>query len=88
VLPFVLLRYLEAADLEFWWRAGSILTYLLIFPSMTAFLALNFTGSTTFTSRSGVKSEIFTYFPAMAWMFCSGIVITIALALIRLFTGS
>jgi hypothetical protein len=88
VFPFVLLKYLGAADAEFLWRAGSILTYLLIFPSMTAFLALNFTGSTTFTSRSGVKSEIFTYFPAMAWMFCSGIVITIALALIRLFTGS
>ena len=88
VLPFVLLRCLGAADAEFWWRAGSILAYLLVFPSMTAFIALNFTGSTTFTSRSGVKSEIFTYFPVMAWMFCSGIVITIALALARFFTGS
>ena len=88
VFPFVLLKYLGAADAEFLWRAGSILTYLLIFPSLTAFIALNFTGSTTFASRSGVKSEIFTYFPAMAWMFCSGIVITIALALIRLFTSS
>lgn len=88
VLPFVVLQLFGAPDTELWWRAGSILAYLLIFPSMTAFIALNFTGSTTFTSRSGVKAEIFTYFPAMAWMFCIGIVTTLTMALVRLFTGS
>ena len=36
---------------------------LLIIPAVTAYLALNFTGSTTFTSRTGVKKEIFRYVP-------------------------
>ena len=49
---------------------------------MTAFLALNFTGSTTFTSRSGVRREIFTYIPVMAGMFGVGVVLFIVLLLI------
>jgi hypothetical protein len=66
-----------------WWqRVGGALTYLLALPSVTAFLTLNFTGSTTFTSRSGVRREIFTYVPIMAWVFGIGIVLTIALSLI------
>ena len=35
----------------------------LLIPAVTAYLALNFTGSTTFTSRTGVKKEIFRYVP-------------------------
>jgi hypothetical protein len=31
---------------------------LLLFPAISAFLALNFTGSTTFTSQTGVNKEI------------------------------
>jgi hypothetical protein len=63
-------------------RAGGALTFLLPLPPVTAFLALNFTGSTTFTSRSGVRREIFTYIPIMAWMFGMGIVLTIILSLL------
>jgi len=37
------------------------------------FIALNFTGSTTFTSRTGVKREMFAYIPTMAWTFGTGI---------------
>lgn len=33
------------------------LSYLLIFPSISSFYAFNFTGSTTFTSESGVNKE-------------------------------
>ena len=53
-----------------WGWAGitRALAYLLFMPALTAYLALNFTGSTTFTSRSGVKQEIFSYIPVMAWM--------------------
>ena len=87
VIPFVLLRYFNTPDSELWLRVVSIVTYILIFPSITAFIALNFTGSTTFTSRSGVKAEIFAYFPVMAWTFCVGILVTIITALVRLFTG-
>jgi ABC-type dipeptide/oligopeptide/nickel transport system permease component len=51
-------------------------------PALTAYLALNFTGCTTFTSRTGVKKEIFQYVPAMALMAGSGIVLSILLGII------
>ena len=84
-LPFVLLAFLDAPESPFWLRAGRALAYLLGLPPVTAFLALNFTGSTTFTSKSGVKREMYTYIPVMAWTFGVGVVLTMALALFRLF---
>mgnify|MGYP001071329379 CR=1 FL=1 len=81
-LPFGLVVFLSSSDVAWWRQAGGALTYLLALPPVTAFLALNFTGSTTFTSRSGVRREIFTYIPVMAWMFGIGIVLTIVLSLI------
>jgi len=71
-------------ETELWRQSVWALTYLLLIPSMTAFLALNFTGSTTFTSRSGVKLEIFTFFPAMAWMFGIGLVLSIVMRVLQL----
>ena len=56
---------------------------VLAMPAATAFLALNFTGSTTFTSRSGVKREMFAYIPAMAWTFGIGILLAVVLVFIR-----
>jgi hypothetical protein len=81
-LPFALATFLGNPDAAWWLRVGGALTYLLPLPPVTAYLALNFTGSTTFTSRSGVRREIFTYVPIMAWMFGIGIVLTIVLILI------
>jgi hypothetical protein len=81
-LSFALVTFLHNPNAAWWLRAGAALTYLLSLPPVTAFLALNFTGSTTFTSRSGVRREIFTYIPVMAWMFGSGIVLTIVLSLL------
>jgi hypothetical protein len=57
---------------------------LLVIPSVVAYLGLNFTGSTTFTSRTGVKTEIFTYVPAMAVMAAIGVIIGVALGVCRL----
>jgi len=57
---------------------------LLAFPPVTAYLALNFTGSTPFTSRTGVKKEIFRYVPVMAVMAISGAVLAIAAVALRL----
>ena len=48
---------------------GSVLqttALFLILPAVSAFLALNFTGSTPFTSRSGVKKEMRLSLPLMA----------------------
>lgn len=82
-LPFVVASLMGSANVVIWQRAGWALVYLLALPPVTAFLALNFTGSTKFTSRSGVRREIFAYIPIMAWMFGGGIVCAIALILIR-----
>jgi hypothetical protein len=57
---------------------------LVIIPAVTAYLALNFTGSTPFTSRSGVKKEIFRYVPVMAVMAGLGIIAGIILGVSKL----
>jgi hypothetical protein len=87
-LPFALVVFLGNPHTAWWQQVGKAMTYLLTLPPVTAFLALNFTGSTTFTSRSGVKREIFTYVPIMAWMFGIGILLTIAFPLIRMLGGA
>jgi hypothetical protein len=81
-LPFAVASFLGSAGASWWLQTGMALAYLLAMPPVTAFLALNFTGSTTFTSRSGVRREIFAYVPIMAWAFGIGLVLTVALALI------
>jgi uncharacterized membrane protein len=81
-LPFALVIFLGNPGATWWRQVGGALTYLLALPPVTAYLALNFTGSTTFTSRSGVRREIFTYVPIMAWMLGTGIVLIIVLSLI------
>ncbi len=82
-LPFAFAAYVSKSGAAWWLQAGAALAYLLALPPVTAFLALNFTGSTTFTSKSGVKREMFAYIPAMAWMFGGGIVLNIALLFVR-----
>ena len=63
--------------------AGALVP-LLIIPAVVAYLGLNFTGSTTFTSRTGVKKEIFRYVPIMVAMAVIGIIIGIVLGACRL----
>jgi hypothetical protein len=86
-LPFAVSAFLGAPDAVWWLRVGGALIYLLFMPPVTAYLALNFTGASTFTSRSGVRREMFTYIPVMAWTFGGGLVLTIALFLIRVIGG-
>jgi hypothetical protein len=57
------------------WLAGAGLVLLL--SAIVAFLALNFTGASTFTSLSGVKKEMRTYIPAMATAAAAGLFLTI-----------
>jgi hypothetical protein len=82
-LPFVLTIFVRHAEAAWWLQVLWALVYLLIIPPITAYLALNFTGSTTYTSRSGVRREIFAYIPTMAWMFGVGLVLQIALIFIH-----
>jgi hypothetical protein len=74
-LPFALAVFWRHPDWSVLKQAGQALQFLLAMPAVTAFVALNFTGSTTFTSRSGVRREIFAYVPAMAWTFGAGILL-------------
>jgi hypothetical protein len=62
----------------------AVLVPFLIIPAVVAYLALNFTGSTTFTSRTGVKKEIFRYVPAMVLLAGAGTILGIALGVLRL----
>jgi hypothetical protein len=82
-LPFALSPFLWHPDWSWYRQAGQALEFLLAMPAVTAFIALNFTGSTTFTSRSGVRREMFAYIPAMAWSFGSGVLLAIVLMFIR-----
>lgn len=70
-LPFVAAAILTTPNAATWLRITIGLSYLLLMAPITAYLSLNFTGSSTFTSRTGVKKEIFRYIPAMA---ASGII--------------
>jgi hypothetical protein len=82
-LPFALSVLVRHPDWIWWKQVGQALEFLLAMPAVTAFVALNFTGSTTFTSRSGVKREMFAYIPAMAWTFGTGILLAIVFIFIR-----
>jgi hypothetical protein len=64
----------------------STLAYLIALPPVTAFFSLNFTGATTFTSRSGVRKEIRVYFPVMVWMAGTGVVLFLAAIILSLST--
>ncbi len=82
-LPFALSVFLSHPNWAWWRQVGQALEFLLAMPAVTAFLALNFTGSTTYTSRSGVKREMFTYIPAMAWTFGIGFLLAVVFVFIR-----
>jgi len=82
-LPFALSPFIRHPDWSWYHRLGQALEFLLAMPAVTAFIALNFTGSTTFTSRSGVKREMFAYIPAMAWTFGAGLLLAIVFIFIR-----
>jgi len=83
-IVFSVLLMFNNQELKLWQHVVNVFALLLLLPPITAFLTLNFTGSTTFTSRSGVKREIFTYIPKMVWMFGGGVFLLICLILIHI----
>jgi len=87
-IPFALRIFFGNANPEWWLRVMWALVFLLSMPPVTAYLALNFTGSTPFTSKTGVRREIFAYIPVMAVMFGTGIVLAIAVILIQAWGGA
>jgi hypothetical protein len=75
--------FASAPALPVWAAVAGGVTPLLIMPAVTAYLTLNFTGSTTFTSRTGVRKEIFRYVPLMSLMAGAGIILGITLGACR-----
>jgi hypothetical protein len=63
-------------------QLGNGLGTIVMWSPVTAFLALNFTGASTYTSRSGVRREINRYIRIMAGLFIAGLIISIVLAFI------
>jgi hypothetical protein len=82
-LPFALFVLLGHPAWSWYRQLGQTLGYLLAMPSAVAYLALNFTGSTTFTSRTGVRKEIFTYIRPMAVAFVIGLVSLLVFAFVH-----
>ena len=83
-LPFAATTFLDHHGSTLWLRLMYALTVMLLMPPVTAYIALNFTGATPFTSRSGVKKEIFRYVPIMAGTFVLGAILYTAVTIIRL----
>ncbi|OGP91058.1 MAG: acetyl-CoA synthase subunit gamma [Deltaproteobacteria bacterium RBG_19FT_COMBO_43_11] len=57
VIAFILF-YLRNINLQTWPEKIEVLAWFLIIPSISAYLAMNFTGASTYTSLSGVKKEL------------------------------
>jgi hypothetical protein len=81
-LPFAL-ALVARPGLSWWQQTIWLVAILLGMPAVTAYLALNFTGSTTFTSRTGVRTEMQTYIPYMAAMAGVAVLSIVALAVVR-----
>ncbi|MFZ3114601.1 MAG: mercury methylation corrinoid protein HgcA, partial [Syntrophales bacterium] len=50
----------------------------LVLPAISAFYALNFTGCTNFTSRTGVKKEMRLAMPVMGAALLMGVLLMLA----------
>jgi hypothetical protein len=59
------------------WSLFVTIAVFLTLPAISAFYALNFTGCTPFTSRSGVKKEIRIALPAMACALLVGVFVAL-----------
>ena len=85
IFAFILiyLSRLWVEDMALWLKIGQSLSHLLIWPALVGFFALNFTGSTPFASRTGVKKEIKRYARLMAVSFALGVILNLALGFLK-----
>jgi hypothetical protein len=74
----VVLLSLQRYDPELWAGRLGILSWSLIIPAVTAYLAMNFTGASTYTSLSGVNREMRWALPLEIGMGLGGLVLWIA----------
>jgi hypothetical protein len=82
-IPFVLSVALQHPGWTWYRQTGQSIGYILAMTASVAYISLNFTGATTFTSRTGVRKEIFTYIRPMAAAFTLGILSLIVFAFVK-----
>lgn len=80
---FLLINGFPFAPAFDWFKAAA---YLLILPSLSAFCTMNFTGSSTFTSLSGVDREMKFALPTMLFSAAGGVILLLVSDFIRLFS--
>ena len=78
----VMMLSLWGYDLSLWAGRLGALAWLLIIPAVTAYLAMNFTGASTYTSLSGVNREMRWALPTEIGMGGGGLLVWIASRLI------
>ncbi|PKN72110.1 MAG: acetyl-CoA synthase subunit gamma, partial [Deltaproteobacteria bacterium HGW-Deltaproteobacteria-10] len=78
----LILLYLRGVNWQTWAGTIEALAWLLIIPAIAAFLAMNFTGASTYTSLSGVKKEMRWALPAEIAAGTVGLVIWVTSRLI------
>jgi len=57
-VSMLLIAFLQSPDLTHWASRLEIIAWMLAGPAVAAYLAMNFTGASTYTSLSGVKREM------------------------------
>ena len=65
----------RGADLAYWPARVELLAWAFLVPTFAAFLAMNFTGASTYTSLSGVKKEMRWAVPIQIAGACVGLVL-------------
>jgi hypothetical protein len=78
----VMMLSLQGAEWSTWAGRLGILAWLLIIPAVTAYLAMNFTGASTYTSLSGVNKEMRWALPTEIGMGLSGLILWVTSRLI------
>jgi hypothetical protein len=78
----LILLYLRDINLQIWADRIEALAWLLIIPAISSYLAMNFTGASTYTSLSGVKKEMRWALPAQIAAASGGLVVWIVSRLI------
>jgi len=58
LITAIILTAFRAGDFSDWAFRAEILAWFLLVPAITAYLAMDFTGASTYTSLSGVKKEM------------------------------
>jgi len=83
IIIALLLLYIWDINLQTWAGRLDSLAWLLIIPAVAGYLAMNFTGCSTYTSLSGVKREMRWALPAQIAASVAGFVIWITSRLIQ-----